>query len=171
MPQKFIPFITILAFLSIGGCALLGAMWFVDRQKLQSDNDRLQTLVIQQTDYKAQLQEMLDDNLNSSNELVTATDTLSKEITSYTTLVKNSFRYLNGNVEVLPGANGKVLQASQEQVNIELDNTEAKIQDSIKQKDEINNRINTIFGASNQNLQNRADPRDGAKNPVPTTSK
>ena len=56
MPQKFIPFITILAFLSIGGCALLGAMWFVDRQKLQSDNDRLQTLVIQQTGYKAQLQ-------------------------------------------------------------------------------------------------------------------
>ncbi len=165
------PFITILAFLSVGGCALLGAMWFVDHQKLQAENDRLQVLVIQQTGYKSDLQEMLDASLNSSNELVTATDTLSKEIAAYKTLVESSFRYLNGNVEVLPGANGKVLQDSQDQVEIELDNTEAKIQDSIKQKDEINNKINEIFGASNQNLQNRADPRDGARNPIPSTTK
>jgi predicted transcriptional regulator len=163
MSPKFLPFITILAFISLGGCALLGAMWFVDHQKTQSENDRLQALVSQERDYKAQLQEMLDSNLNTSSELTLSVDTLIKEIKTYDTEVKKSFRVLNGETQILPGANGKVLQDSQDQVKIELDNTEAKLSTSIKQKDDINNKINAIFGSSNQNLQNRADPRDGAR--------
>jgi hypothetical protein len=161
--MKYLPILTIFTFLAIGGCAVLGGMWFVDHQKLETENQRLQTLVIQEKDYKLQLQEMLDKNLNTSSELVTAVDNLSSEVNTYTTSVKKSFRYLNGNVEVLPGADGKVLQDNQDQVNIELDNTEAKIQKSIKEKDDINNQINTIFGASNDNLQNRADPTNGAR--------
>jgi len=163
MSPKFLPFITILSFISLGGCALLGAMWFVDHQKTQAENDRLQALVSQERDYKAQLQELLDSNLNTSSELTLSVDTLIKEIKTYDTEVKKSFRVLNGETQILPGANGKVLQDSQDQVKIELDNTEAKLSTSIKQKDDINNKINAIFGSSNQNLQNRADPRDGAR--------
>ena len=169
MNPKFIPIITILAFSAVGGCAVLGAMWSVDHQKLETENQRLQILIAQERDYKLQLQELLDTNLNSSSELVQATDTLMKEVKTYSLQVKNGFRVLNGNVELLQGINAKLLQNSQDQLQIELDNTDAKISSAIKQKDDINNKVNTIFNTSNQNLQNRADPREGVR--TPATSK
>ncbi len=165
MNPKFLPIITILAFTALGGCAVLGALWSVDHEKLQAENQRLQTLAIQERDYKSQLQELLDNNLNSSSELVQATDTLIKEVKSLSTQVKGSFRVLNGNVELLPGVNAKLLENTQAQVEIEIDNTDAKITSSIKQKDSINNRVNAIFSGSDQNQQNRADPREGVRSP------
>ncbi|GAB4145170.1 MAG: hypothetical protein OHK0017_04500 [Patescibacteria group bacterium] len=161
---RFFPLVVILCFAFLGGMISLGALWAVDNYTKNKQIDEVLTNYSKEREYKQQLQKLLDTQLTNNDELVIAQTNLNNEIQDLLQSVKNSFRIIDGRTELLSTADGRALQSGQDQVNIELENVEKKLEKISTDKETAKKERDRIFNESNQNLQNRADPRDGTKN-------
>jgi hypothetical protein len=131
-----------------------------------SDDKQIQDYkeqILKEREYKRQLQSLLDQQLNNNTELVQAQTNLSREVENYLRSVEISFRVIDGRTELLPDADGRQIKSNQEQVLLELQSIETKLKKIKDEKDAARAERDRIFNESNQNQQNKADPRDGVR--------
>jgi len=152
----------LLLMLAIGAIITLLFLNNQNTDRLNTDISGYLTEIDRQKDEKNQIRDIWEEQAASNDKLIVSQDNVITQLQDYLAEVNKTFRFIEGQPQLLETADKARYDQSLEDLNTELENLSLDAQESIDLKATNKNKIDTIYLQGFEDQSNRANP-DGLR--------
>lgn len=147
---------------SLGGLVWTLSMYMSQNQAHAQEVASLRAEIDLQRRDKNRIRDLWEAQTAANDKLVIAQENVRLQIAAYQAEFKKSIRFLNTGPELLPGISEKRIKDTEAQLQLELENLEAKTQENAQLKQESKETIDAMYLQSGEDQSNRVNP-DGLR--------
>jgi hypothetical protein len=144
---------------------LFGGIWFVwsiyDSNQMRKDVENYRALAEMQKNHKNTVTDIWEQQASLNDELVTFQNLALGEIITYQSELVKNFRFQNNEPQANPGQNVDKLRQSEERLYNLVKDMEASLDKNAAKKQELKNKVDTLYKQSEEEQNRRLNPRDG----------